>query len=316
MAQLSGVAPRTLRGAILVAARSQRLGAAARSLPGSRTVVARFVAGTHTGAALTVSRALIGAGLSVSLDHLGEDTTEVTQVDAAVAAYSGLLAALAEEGLADRVEVSLKLTAVGLDIDRGRALDAAHTVAAAAAQAGTTVTIDMEDHTRTDATLAAIGKLRAEHPDVGAVLQASLRRTEADCADLTGPGSRVRLCKGAYAEPPSVAFQTREEITASYRRCLRVLMRGAGRPLVATHDPALLAEAGRLAADSGRGPTDFEYQLLYGVRPDEQRRLAAGGATVRVYVPYGEQWYGYLMRRLAERPANLGFFLRALAGRS
>jgi proline dehydrogenase len=305
-----------LRAPILAAARSRRLGAAARSLPGSRAVVARFVAGTDADAALATSRSLVADGLRVSLDHLGEDTTDIAQAAAVVAAYEQVLTLLSDQGLADSVEVSLKLTAVGLDLDRARALDAAFTVAAAAAAAGTTMTVDMEDHTRTDATLETVLALRAQHPDVGAVVQAYLHRTEGDCADLAGPGSRVRLCKGAYAEPPSVAFQAREDVSASYERCLAVLMRGSGRPMVATHDPQLLTAAARLATETGRGPADFEYQMLHGVRPDEQRRLAAAGSTVRIYLPYGEEWYGYLMRRLAERPANLGFFLRALASRS
>ncbi len=305
-----------LRAPILAAARSRRLGAAARALPGSRALVSRFVAGADDDEAVAASRVLVGRGLTVSLDHLGEDTTSLAQVDVVVTAYERMLARLAAEGLADRVEVSLKLTALGLDLDPARALAAAQSVAAAAAAAGTTMTVDMEDHTRTDATLAAVRALRADHPDVGAVLQAYLRRTESDCADFAGPGSRVRLCKGAYAEPDSVAFQSRADVDASYLRCLTVLMRGAGRPMVATHDPQLLAAAARLATATGRGAGDFEYQMLYGVRPDEQVRLARGGASVRVYTPYGAEWYGYLMRRLAERPANVRFFVRAVGSRS
>jgi proline dehydrogenase len=305
-----------LRPAILAAARSKRLGVAARALPGSRALVGRFVAGVDADDALAVSRELVADGLHVTLDHLGEDTTDRGQADAVVLAYENMLTLLASAGLADRVEVSLKLTAVGLDLDRSLAVDNAQRVVAAATEAGTTVTVDMEDHTRTDATLETVALLRRERPDVGAVVQAYLHRTEADCADLAGPGSRVRLCKGAYAEPADVAFQAKDEVTASYLRCLEVLMRGAGRPLVATHDPALITAAGRLAAETGRGPGDFEYQMLHGIRPDEQRRLAADGSTMRIYLPYGEEWYGYLMRRLAERPANLTFFARALVSRS
>jgi proline dehydrogenase len=305
-----------LRPAILAAARSKRLGVAARALPGSRAVVGRFVAGVDADDALAASRELIAAGLRVTLDHLGEDTVDRGQAEQVVTAYEQVLTLLGDAGLTGEVEVSLKLTAVGLDLDPALARDAAHRVVTAAAAVGTTVTIDMEDHTRTDATLAMVAELRGEHPDVGAVVQAYLRRTEADCADLAGPASRVRLCKGAYAEPSSVAYQSREEVRSSYLRCLGVLMRGAGRPLVATHDPVLIAEAGRMAAAAGRGDDDFEYQLLHGVRPAEQRRLAATGATVRVYLPYGEEWYGYLMRRLAEKPANLALFARALASTS
>ncbi|HEX7354553.1 MAG TPA: proline dehydrogenase family protein [Mycobacteriales bacterium] len=305
-----------LRAPILAAARSRHLGAAAARLPGTRAVVARFVPGPGQDDALRACRELTAAGLQVSLDHLGEDTTDLAQVGAVVRAYTDLLTALGHEGLADRVEVSVKLTALGLDIDRSRALGAAHEIASAAAEAGTTVTVDMEDHTRTDVTLDTVAALRRDHPDVGAVLQAYLRRTEADCRDLAGPGSRVRLCKGAYDEPISVAYQAKSDVDSSYLRCLTVLMEGQGYPMIATHDPRLIEAAGRLVATTGRGPGDYEHQLLYGVRPDEQTRLAQSGATVRIYTPYGKEWYGYLMRRLAERPANLRLFLRALASRS
>jgi proline dehydrogenase len=174
----------------------------------------------------------------------------------------------------------------------------------------------MEDHTLTDATLEMIGRLRGDFPDVGAVLQAYLRRTEDDCRRLATAGSRVRLCKGAYAEPESVAFRTRAAVDESFRRCLGVLMNGQGYPMVATHDPALIDEALRLAGEVGRAQGSYELQMLYGIRSKEQLRLVAEGEQVRVYVPYGTEWYGYLMRRLAERPANLTFFLRALASRS
>jgi proline dehydrogenase len=147
-------------------------------------------------------------------------------------------------------------------------------------------------------------------------LQAYLHRTEADCRELAGPDSRIRLCKGAYREPHTVAFQRSAEVTDSYLRCLEILMRGAGYPMVATHDPVLILAAEQLAAEIGRGPQQFEHQMLYGIRDAEQLRLAAEGNVMRVYVPYGSQWYGYLTRRLAERPANLTFFLRALVSKS
>jgi proline dehydrogenase len=181
--------------------------------------------------------------------------------------------------------------------------------------AGTTVTLDMEDHTTTDATLESLAELRADYPWVGAVVQSYLRRTEADCRDLATVGSRVRLCKGAYNEPESVAFQKRADVDASYTRCLAVLMNGAGYPMVATHDPALVTAAEALVRTTKRKPDSYEFQMLYGIRPDEQLRLAGDRHLVRVYTPYGDDWYGYLMRRLAERPANVRFFLRALASR-
>ena len=170
----------------------------------------------------------------------------------------------------------------------------------------------MEDHTTTDSTLGILRELRKDFPETGAVLQAYLRRTEADCRDLAYEGSRVRLCKGAYNEPESVAFQDKHEVDQSYVRCLKVLMAGHGYPMVATHDPRLIEIAGALADRYDRPQGSYEYQMLFGIRPDEQRRLAEAGEQVRVYVPYGEEWYGYLMRRLAERPANLTFFLRSL----
>ena len=173
----------------------------------------------------------------------------------------------------------------------------------------------MEDHTTTDSTLAVLTELRQDFPTTGAVIQSYLRRSVGDCRDLAGAGSRVRLCKGAYDEPESVAFRDRDEVDKSYVRCLRVLMAGHGFPMVATHDPRLIAVAGALAVRHGRRPASYEYQMLYGVRPDEQLRLAGKGETVRVYLPYGQEWYGYLVRRMAERPANLGLFLRSLASR-
>jgi len=173
----------------------------------------------------------------------------------------------------------------------------------------------MEDHTTTDSTLAILRELRADFPWVGAVLQSYLHRTEADCRDLSYEGSRVRLCKGAYDEPPSVAHQSAHEVDRAYVRCLKILMQGKGYPMVASHDPRLIDVAGVLAMTSGRDQGDYEFQMLYGVRPDEQRRLAENGEKMRVYVPYGSQWYGYLMHRLAERPANVAFFLRSVVSK-
>jgi proline dehydrogenase len=170
----------------------------------------------------------------------------------------------------------------------------------------------MEDHTTTDSTLSILRELRKDFPETGAVLQAMLHRTEADCRALAHEGSRVRLCKGAYLEPEDVAFQDRLEIDKSYIRCLKVLLAGEGYPMIATHDPRMVEIAGSIASRYGRAPGTYEYQMLYGIRPEEQRRLAGNGERVRVYVPYGTEWYGYLMRRLAERPQNLSFFVRSL----
>jgi proline dehydrogenase len=305
-----------LRTAILATARSARTRSLIETIPMTRSVVSRFVAGAETADAVRVTRALRADGRRVTLDHLGEHTTEPEQASATVEAYHALVTALADVSLSAGADLSVKLSAVGqnLPVDGEKiALENARAICTAAAGAGATVTLDMEDHTTTDSTLGILGDLRVDFPWVGAVLQAYLHRTEQDCRDLSGPGSRVRLCKGAYAEPVSVAYQDKGEVDRSYARCLGILMRGEGYPMVASHDPQMIALAGRLAAEAGRGPSDFEYQMLYGVRPAEQSRIAAAGDGMRVYVPYGEEWYGYFMRRLAERPANLVFFLRSLA---
>ena len=162
------------------------------------------------------------------------------------------------------------------------------------------------------ATTGDDGKVLLWDAQTGAVLQAYLYRTEADCRDLSYAGSRVRLCKGAYREPESVAFQSRSDVDLSYVRCMKVLMAGQGYPMIASHDPRLIEIAEALAVRAHRQRGDYEYQMLHGVRPEEQRRLAAQGEKMRVYVPYGEEWYGYMVRRMAEKPANMSLFLRSL----
>ncbi|WP_214403110.1 proline dehydrogenase family protein [Pseudonocardia lacus] len=306
-----------LRTVVLAAARSPLVRRVVESGPFD-PLVGRFVAGTRDDDAVAAVRRLT-TDRYVTVDHLGEDTTDRTQADAIVAAYLRLLIRLADEGLAHRTEVSVKLSALGqrLPVDADKiALDSARQICAAAGAAGTTVTVDMEDHTTTDRTLETVRELRVDFPWTGAVLQSQLRRTEADCRDLAGPGSRVRLCKGAYDEPSSVAFRTAHEVDRSFVRCLRVLMEGRGVPMVATHDPRLIDIARVLAARNGRTAADWELQMLYGVRPRAQAEFAAEGLRMRVYLPYGTEWFGYFMRRLGERPANLAFFARALLTRS
>jgi proline dehydrogenase len=305
-----------LRRVLLSLSRSTRVRDLVETAPISRDVVARFVAGTRAEEAVTATRRLVESGRLVSLDRLGEDTLDRAQADATRDAYVRLLKLLADDGLTAGAEVSVKLSAVGQALageGERLALDNAAAICEAARDAGTLVTLDMEDHTTTDSTLSILRELRSDFPGTGAVLQAYLHRTEADCRDLATEGSRVRLCKGAYKEPAAVAFQSKQEVDRSYVRCLKVLMRGSGYPMVATHDPRLVAIAGELVRRTGRGKGSYEYQMLYGIRPNEQLRLAARGERVRVYVPYGDEWYGYLVRRMAERPANLVFFLRSLA---
>ena len=304
-----------LRSVILAAARSPRVERLVETAPVSRDVVRRFVAGTATADALRVSRELAAAGLGVSLDHLGEDTQTPEQAEHTRDEYVHLLGELSAAGLTPAAEVSVKLSALGLQFDEKLALRYARDICVAAADAGTTVTVDMEDHGTTDATLEILSQLRIDHPGTGAVLQAYLRRTEGDCRELAGAGSRVRLCKGAYAEPETVAYQSALDIDKSYVRCLNILMSGEGYPMLATHDPRLVAIGEDRAKWFDRSSETFEFQMLYGIRPAEQNRLVEAGYTMRVYVPYGTEWYGYLMRRLAEKPQNLGFFVRSLVSK-
>jgi proline dehydrogenase len=308
-----------LRQVLLGASRNERLRAVVENAPVSRSVVARYVAGNRTEDAVRAARELVDEGLMVTIDYLGEYTTDQTQAEQKAQAYLTLLAALDAAGLTSKAEVSVKLSAIGqaLPTDGEKiALDHARVIAAAARAAGTTMTLDMEDHTTTESTLRILRELRQEFPETGAVLQAMLRRTEADCRELAYEGSRVRLCKGAYDEPVSVAYTDVKDIDHSYVRCLRILMSSPGYPMVATHDPRLIAIAVALATRFGREKGSYEFQMLHGVRPQEQRRLASMGEMVRVYLPYGEEWYGYLVRRLAERPANMSLFLRSLVSSS
>ncbi|GAA3752219.1 proline dehydrogenase family protein [Salinactinospora qingdaonensis] len=307
-----------LRQALLSASGSRRLRAFAANSPFARGVVDRFVAGEEVDTVIAVVASLAQEGLFASVDHLGEDTTHPRQAAQITEAYIGLLRRLSEEGLSSAAEVSVKPSAVGLGLGAdGEELATANVarICAAAREAGTTVTLDMEGPESVSATLRMVRVLRADFPWLGCVLQSYLRRTDDDAVAMATPGARIRLCKGAYALDPAVAHTSHREVDAAFVRALRTLMQSSAFPMVATHDPRLIEIAGTLAALNRRSADDFEYQMLYGARPEEQRRLAGMGARVRVYVPYGRDWYGYLLRRLAERPANLVFAARAIAGR-
>ncbi len=306
-----------LRQALLAVSASHQIRDLIMATPVTRDVVARFVAGATAADALAVTERLVADGRLVTVDFLGEDTTDPDQAAAVADEYLLLLGRLAAAGLAGhgRAEVSVKPTAVGLGLAEHGEKTAAENIAriaTAARNAGTTVTLDMEDNLRVDATLRLVGELRADFPDLGCVIQSYLRRSADDCSDLAVAGSRVRLCKGAYQAPDGVGLASRAEVDQSYARCMRILVDGPGYPMLATHDPRLIRIAGLKADMAGRAADSFEYQMLYGIRPAEQARLAGSGARMRVYLPYGSDWYGYLVRRLAERPANLAFFLRAL----
>ncbi|MEZ0354569.1 proline dehydrogenase family protein [Mycobacterium sp. pR1184] len=319
---MAGVFATTLRPAIMAASRRPGLRRAAEGLPVTRKVVHRFVPGETIESALNSVVALRSSRRLVSIDYLGEDVVNADGADAAVRVYLDLIERLGRLDFpGERIrplEVSVKLSALGQSLERDGekvARENAWSICDAAQRAGVWVTVDAENHTTTDSTLSIVRELRTEFPWLGTVLQAYLKRTLGDCREFAACGARIRLCKGAYDEPAAVAYRGRDEVTDSYLSCLRVLMAGSGYPMVASHDPAIIAAVPALLNESGRGTGEFEYQMLYGIRDDEQRLLADAGHHVRVYVPFGTQWYGYFMRRLAERPANLTFFLRALAQR-
>ncbi|MEV0594340.1 proline dehydrogenase family protein [Nonomuraea cavernae] len=294
-----------LRQALLAVSRSERAERLVSTSPLTKDVVRRYVA-DDIGAVVSE---LTREGLLVSVDHLGEEVTDRAQAEGAVHAYLDLLGRIPEGA-----DVSVKLTALGLRLSEQTALDNAATICERAALRGITLTLDAEEHDTIPGLHSVHAMLRKEHPGVGVVVQAYLPGAQERCARLAElDGARVRLCKGAYTAPG--AYTSTSDIDRSFVRCLRVLMDGAAYPMVATHDPRLVEIASTLAVLHGRDTSSFEYQMLYGVRPDEQRRLAALGGRMRVYVPYGSDWYPYLMRRLAERPRNLAFFLRSLLGR-
>jgi len=313
---------RVARPAILAVSRREGLRRTAERLPVTRQVVHRFVPGETVADAMNSVEQLRYSGRLISTDYLGEDVTDADTANATVDAYVKLLDALGTRtepaGKVRPLEVSLKLSALGQALPRDGdkiALENAHTICERAQRLGVWVTVDAEDHTTTDSTLSIVRDLRTEFDWLGTVLQAYLKRTEDDCREFAASGARIRLCKGAYDEPASVAYRAGDDVTDSYLRCLRVLMAGSGYPMVASHDPEIIEAVPSMARENGRGVDDFEYQMLYGIRDAEQRRLADEGNQVRVYVPFGTQWYGYFVRRLAERPANLTFFVRALAER-
>ncbi|AHD24044.1 proline dehydrogenase (plasmid) [Rhodococcus pyridinivorans SB3094] len=311
-----------LRPALLAAARSPRMERTVAKIPVTRNLVDRFVAGQTEAEAIVATAGILDSGRYITIDYLGEDTTEMSQASVTVSHYLTLLSSLAhlapttaDDRSPRSIEVSLKLSALGqfLPGDGHKvALENAHKICTAAEEAGVWVTVDAEDHTTTDSTLSIVHELREDFPALGTVLQAYLKRTEADCKDLSRPGSRIRLCKGAYKEPASVAFQGKAAVDEAYLRCLRILIRGQGYPMVASHDPLMIEAALQHAKEEGRTADEFELQMLYGVRDTEQLRLIDAQQHLRVYLPYGDQWYGYFMRRLAERPANLAFFLKSL----
>jgi proline dehydrogenase len=301
---------RTMRSLFISLSHRRSLARMAVRSPLTRPVVARFVAGETLEAALPAIESLKSAGLRTTVDVLGESVSSAELAAAAADRYVATLPALASHGL--DANVSVKLTQMGLELDRElcsanvmRILDAARAVDGF-------VRFDMEDHTQTDATLAIWQAAHEAYQRTGVVIQAALRRSSADVERILAAGGRVRLCKGAYDEPRSVAYVNKATVDANYAKLMERLLLSGSYHALATHDPRLIARAIAIAERQGIGRDRFEFQMLYGVRRDLQRMLVARGYAVRVYVPYGHEWYPYFMRRLAERPANVGFMLRAI----
>ncbi|MFF8873606.1 proline dehydrogenase family protein [Streptomyces massasporeus] len=299
---------------ILAASRSDRMRRLISAAPVTKQVVDRFIPGEDVDDIVPVVRELADHGLELTMDVVGEDITNPAQAAAARDAYLELVDRLKPLELGTRAEMSVKLSMFGQALEGGHelALSNVRPVVEAAAEIGTTVTLDAEDHTTLDSMFAIHEELRKDFPQTGCVIQAYLFRTEADARRLAASGSRVRLVKGAYKEPASVAYQDKHEIDRAYVRILRTLMAGEGYPMIGSHDPRLIAIGQELAHQAGRKLDEYEFQMLYGIRTDEHLRLAAEGHRMRVYTAYGTDWYGYFMRRLAEKPANLRFFARSM----
>ncbi|MEU7035309.1 MULTISPECIES: proline dehydrogenase family protein [unclassified Streptomyces] len=299
---------------ILAASRSDKMRRFVSAAPGTKQVVDRFIAGETVDHVIPIVQDITGRGLEVTLDVVGEDITTVEQSHAARDAYLELIGRLKELGLGERAEMSVKLSMFGQALEGGHELALANVrpVVAAAAEIGTTVTLDAEDHTTLDSMFAIHEELRKDFPQTGCVIQAYLFRTEDDARRLAANGSRVRIVKGAYKEPASVAIQDKPEIDKAYVRIMKILMEGEGYPMIGSHDPRLISVGQELARRAGRKLDEYEFQMLYGIRSEEQNRLAAEGHRMRVYTAYGTDWYGYFMRRLAEKPANLLFFVRSI----
>ena len=271
----------------------------------------RFIAGERIDEAIVAARAIETQNLLLTLDYLGESVATLDEADAATREYLRILDVIVASGI--ERNVSLKLTQLGLDVDKATCVDNLRRILEPARRHGFFVRMDMENSPYTEVTIDIFETLwQQECRNVGVVLQSCLYRSEADAQRVTARGGRIRLVKGAYKEPKSVAWQQKSEVDASYVRLMKYLLDEGDYPAIATHDPAII-DATIAYADTRRiRPDQFEFQMLYGVRRDLQRNLVARGYRMRVYVPFGQQWFPYFMRRLGERPANVGFVLKSL----
>jgi proline dehydrogenase len=271
----------------------------------------RFIAGESTADAIEAARAVQAAGLYISLDLLGESVLTLDEADAATRGCLALVRDVVDAGI--ERNISIKLTQLGLDVDHATAVDNLRKVLAVADRHDFFIRIDMEGSAYTQETLDIWETLWGlGHRRLGVVLQSALHRSEADALRVIERGGRIRLVKGAYKEPKTIAYQQKAEVDEAFVRIMRILLERAEYPAIATHDPAMIAATKARAAELGLAPDRFEFQMLYGVRRDLQAALAAEGYRVRVYIPFGREWFPYFMRRLAERPANVGFVVRSL----
>ena len=300
-----------MRSAVLTVADSSLTRGLITQTPAGRAVAQRFIAGDELAAAVDVAKALNEQGMAVSLDHLGEHVSVIEEAELATQSYLECLEAI--RGFDLDANISVKLTQLGMGLDDEAARRNLDVLATAAADVGTSVTVDMEESQHTGTTIAIYEQVQGIHGNLGIAVQSYLHRTAQDLDRIVPLGGHVRLCKGAYSEPSDVAYQSGREVDESFDRLAALLMHSPGvRPAIASHDDARLEPVLELAADRSE---PWEFQMLYGVRRDRQRALVEAGHNVRVYVPYGSAWYPYFSRRLAERPANLTFFARALLGR-
>lgn len=299
-----------MRALLLELSESPRMARWVTHNAASRRMARRFVAGETLDDALAAARASNQAGMSASLDFLGENVKSEAEARRVRDMYLGVFDRIAREKL--DANVSLKLTQLGLDMNQALCRELLESIVERAAGHGNFVRVDMEGSPYTQRTIDLVKLVRRKSPAVGVVVQAYLYRTEEDVNGLLAAGSRLRLCKGAYKEPPAVAFPRKEDVDANFVRVMQRLLPSGVYHGIATHDPRMIAATKEFAAKQGVGKDQFEFQMLYGIRTDLQQQLVRQGYRMRVYVPYGTEWFPYFMRRLAERPANLTFFLRNL----
>jgi proline dehydrogenase len=302
--------PKAVFHALSRSARLKRLASLFGMTPGGG-FARRFVAGETLEEAVQVSRRLQGDGYRLTLDYLGESVKSFEAAQGAAKEYVKLTEAVVAAGI--ERNISLKLTQLGADIDLATCVDNMRRIMEQADRHECFVRIDMENSPYTDRTLEVFNLLwQRQHRNVGVALQACLKRTDADLAHMNRLGARVRLVKGAYKEPPAVAYQEKADVDAAFVRQMRILLDEGTYPAIATHDPAMIEATQAYAASRGLDASRFEFQMLYGVRRDLQRRVLRKGHRVRLYVPFGREWFPYFMRRLGERPANVGFVLKSL----